>query len=63
MNSCFDCKYYSYWRETESWEMPHIYTDMRECSKVPTNANLKSFPFLNTKCIHFENKLTKVETK
>ena len=48
-NSCYNCG--NYVRETESWEMPHIY--WYECAAAPGMANLRSWPFHNTKCKHF----------
>ena len=44
--SCFTCIYL--FRETESWEMPHIYWYV--CDILPQNAMLKQFPFKRTKC-------------
>lgn len=50
MNSCYRCAHLH--KETESWEMPHIW--WWECSARPAMANLKSFPFSNTKCKDFK---------
>lgn len=49
-NSCYTCAHFH--REEESWEMPHIW--WYECSARPSMANLKSFPFTNTKCTLFK---------
>ena len=48
-NSCGNCG--NFVRETESWEMPHIY--WYECAARPGMANLRNFPFRNTKCKEF----------
>jgi len=48
--SCFNCVHIH--KETESWEMPHIF--WYECSARPQNAQLKQFPFFNTKCKYHE---------
>lgn len=50
MPSCYGCVYLS--KETESWEMPHIW--WWECRKRPGVENLTSFPFRNTKCSVFQ---------
>lgn len=50
MNSCRECKHVR--RETESWELPHIFYYV--CKKAPGMANLRSFPFKCTSCPHFE---------
>jgi hypothetical protein len=50
VNSCRNCKHFH--RAEESWEMPHIW--WYECSYREGMANLKSFPFTNTKCKGFE---------
>ncbi len=50
MNSCYRCIHLH--KEIESWEMPYIW--WWECSAQPTTANLKSFPFSNTKCKAFK---------
>lgn len=42
-------------RQTESWEMPHI--AWYECKKIPSMANLLSFPFRNTKCDQWITKI------
>lgn len=49
MNRCGNCKHLTH--QTESWEMPHIW--WWECAARPAMANLKSFPFHNTKCKSF----------
>lgn len=48
-NSCYNCG--ECVREVESWELEHIY--WYECDAVPGMANLRNFPFSNTKCKHF----------
>lgn len=48
--SCYGCKHLR--KETESWEMPHIW--WWECTPRPAAPNLKSFPFANTKCKAWE---------
>jgi len=48
--SCYFCKHLH--RETESWEMPHIW--WWECSAKPSMANLSSFPFKDTMCKAFK---------
>lgn len=50
MVSCRNCKHFR--RETESWEMPDYYWFV--CRAIPGMANLKSFPFANTRCKKFE---------
>lgn len=45
-NICRKCQHFS--RQTESWEMPHIW--WFECGARPAMANLKSFPFHSTSC-------------
>jgi hypothetical protein len=55
-NRCTNCVHYI--RQEESWEMPHIF--WYECKVVPSAANLKSFPYKNTKCKKFERKTNKV---
>jgi hypothetical protein len=47
INSCFHCKALIYIPEDDSYGYYH------ECSERPQNANLKSFPFLKTKCNKF----------
>jgi len=49
VNACRRCAHLV--RETESWEMPHIW--WWECAAIPGRANLKSFPFAATKCQRF----------
>ena len=44
--SCYGCRYLV--RDSESWEMPHIY--WYECVAREANANLINFPFRNTTC-------------
>lgn len=48
--SCYRCAHLV--REQESWEMPNIW--WWECAARPGLANLKSFPFMNTKCAAFQ---------
>ena len=48
-NSCWGCG--NMVKETESWEMSHIY--WYECVGSPGMANLRNFPFRNTKCKHY----------
>ena len=43
MTKCRSCFFFS--RQTESWEMPHIW--WYECSMHKHYTNLKSFPFKN----------------
>jgi hypothetical protein len=50
LHSCYACQFLI--RETESWEMPHIW--WWECRERPAMANLKSFPFQKTKCKTWE---------
>lgn len=52
MNSCYRCVHL--YKETESWEMPHI--SWWECSVKAGVQNLTTFPFRNTKCKAFEEK-------
>ena len=47
-------------RETESWEMPHIF--WFECSAKPHVANLKSFPFRATRCEEFQQREKPVQS-
>lgn len=47
---CYTCKHLR--RETESWEMPHIW--WMNCEALPSMANLKSFPFKHTSCKGYE---------
>jgi len=49
-HNCRSCKWLR--RETESWELPHIW--WWDCKKRPGFAALRSFPFKNTKCKDFE---------
>lgn len=44
--SCRNCKHF--YRDSESWEMDHIW--WWECNLHPEYKNLTSFPFKNTKC-------------
>jgi len=48
-NSCRLCV--NLRRETESWEMPHIW--WWTCLYQESRANLKSFPYRRTKCKGF----------
>jgi len=50
MNSCYTCKHRHSHKETESWEMPHIFWWEHSCDTRPNIANLKQFPFKQTQC-------------
>lgn len=50
MNTCYRCA--NLMRESEGWERPDI--QWWECAKRPGMANLRSFPFHNTKCPEFK---------
>ena len=50
--SCGKCKHLA--KATESWELPDIW--WWECNARPGLANLKSFPFRDTKCKSYEAK-------
>jgi len=50
--NCRDCANLA--RETESWEMPHIF--WFECVAKPHVANLTSFPFKSTQCKEFKRR-------
>lgn len=50
MANCRRCKHF--YKDSESWEMPHIW--WYACNEKPNYMNLKSFPFHNTKCDKFE---------
>ena len=52
--SCYSCKFRHSHKETESWEMPHIYWWVHICDARPKVANLKQFPFNVTKCDKWE---------
>ena len=54
-NSCYTCKHRHSYRETESWEMPHIFWYEHVCDARPTIANLKQFPFTKTDCPKHES--------
>ena len=54
MNSCYTCKHRYSYKETESWEMPHILWWIHICDARPNIANLKQFPFNTTKCEKWE---------
>jgi len=57
MNSCYSCKNYHRYRESESWELDYILWYVFVCDARPTIVNLKQFPFTNTKCkSHKEDK-------
>lgn len=58
-HSCYNCV--SLIREEESWEMPHIW--WWECTACPGMANLKSFPFENTKCKAYVRRETPIYHK
>jgi len=50
--NCRDCVKLR--RETESWEMPHIF--WFECEAKPHVSNLTSFPFKATRCKEFKQR-------
>ncbi len=50
-NNCLDCKYFSAYKHYDEYDYEF------ECDKHPTYSNLTSFPFNNTKCKDFEDKL------
>lgn len=54
--SCYTCKHRSITRESESWELDHIYWYVHECAVRPSIANLKQFPFNKTNCSKHETK-------
>lgn len=54
MNSCYTCKHRHSYKETESWEMAHIYWWVHICDARPKVANLKQFPFNATECEKWE---------
>ena len=56
MQSCFTCKHRHSHKETESWEMPHIYWWEHSCNAHPGIANLKQFPFSETRCTEWAAK-------
>ena len=56
--SCVSCKHYHSHKETESWEMPHIFWYERSCDARPTIANLVQFPFENTSCQQYVSRNT-----
>lgn len=49
VRSCYGCAHLL--KETESWEMSHIW--WWSCCERPAMENLKSFPFKRTKCASF----------
>lgn len=55
-NCCYNCKNYHSYKETESYEMPHIFWYVFICDARPSVANLKQFPFKNTNCEKFEGR-------
>lgn len=54
MNSCYTCKHRHSYKEAESWETPHIFWWIHICDARSTVANLKQFPFNQTKCQKWE---------
>ncbi len=56
MNRCSMCAHYHCHKETESWEMPHIFWYERSCDARPTLANLKQFPFKRTSCPRYSER-------
>lgn len=53
--SCFTCKHSHSHKETESWEMSHIFWWEHSCDVRPSIGNLKNFPFRTTDCKQWEN--------
>lgn len=54
MKSCYTCKHRHSYKETESWEMSHIFWWIHICDARPSVSNLKQFPFKNTGCTKHE---------
>ncbi len=53
-HSCYSCRHYHGYKDTESWEMPHISWWVHDCNARQGIKNLKQFPFLNTSCEYYE---------
>ncbi len=47
--ACRDCK--NFVKQTESWDMPHIF--WYECAAEVQMSNLRSFPFKRVRCKSF----------
>jgi len=55
--SCYTCKHRHSHKETESWELSHIFWWVHICDVRPNVANLKQFPFSNTNCTKHEKRI------